>query len=322
MPATTDFYKVLGVDDDASQKEIKSAYRKLARESHPDRNPDDKSAEERFKAVQEAYENVGDEAKRKAYDSARNDPYGGRFEGQPFDGFASPGGQGGRFYRTPDGTYVRVDASGGGPQSDFVFGGGGGLGDLFERQFGGFAGMGGGGAQPRGGRDVEASLRLSFEEALEGGKREFRTPNGKDVRITVPQGVRSGLKIKMRGHGEPSPTGRGETGDLLLTFQVTPSPQFKRDGDDLTVTETISAVEAMLGTTRKVTNAYGQSVRVTIAAGTQPGATLRLRNQGVRTDKGTGDMLVELVVVVPTLSDDAKTSLGEWAQANELSSEK
>jgi molecular chaperone DnaJ/curved DNA-binding protein len=315
MPATTDYYAVLGVDEGASAKEIKSAYRKLARESHPDRNPGDAAAEDRFKRAQEAFDTLGDATKRAAYDRARRDPFGGRFQGQPFDGFARPPGDGGRFYRTPDGTYVRVDASGGGPQSDFVFGGGGGLGDFFDRHFAG-VGAQGGGPIPRGGRDVEATLRLSFEEALDGGPREFRTPRGEAVRITVPQGVRSGFKIKLAGRGEPSPGGRGAPGDLFVTFEVTPSARFRRDGDDLVATEQISAVEAMLGAMRSVRTAYGQTVRLTIPPGTQPGATLRLRGQGVRTDRGAGDLRVEVAVTVPRLDDDARAALQAWAEAH------
>ena len=313
---TPDYYAVLGVDEDASAKELKKAYRKLAQEYHPDRNAGDAAAEERFKEVQEAYDTLGDETKRTAYDRARRDPFGGRFEGNPFEGFA--GGGDGRYYRTPDGTYVRVDATGAGPgeyggaQDDFVFGGGGGLGGIFDQFFGG-----GGGAEPeyRGGRDVEATLRLSFDEALAGGPREFQTPSGETVRVTVPRGVRDGFKIKMRGRGEPPPRGRGEPGDLFVTFRVTPSARFRRDGDDLTTTVGVSAVEAMLGTTREVETASGKTVRLTVKPGTQPGARLRVRGQGVASDRGTGDLYVEVDVSVPDLPPSAAEGLRAWAEA-------
>ena len=319
-----DYYDTLGVAEDASAKEIKKAYRKLAQQYHPDRNAGDAQAEERFKEVQEAYDTLGDETKRKAYDRARQDPYGGRFEGNPFEGFAGGGGGGGRFYRAPDGTYVRVDATGAGPgavgEDDFVFGGGGGLGSIFDQFFGGAGGAAQGAGEPRyrGGRDVESTMRLSFDEALAGGPRTFTTPSGDSVRITVPKGVRDGLKIKMSGRGEPSPSGRGEPGDLFITFRVTPDARFRRDGDDLTITETITAVEALLGTSREVRTAYGQTVRIRVKPGTQPGTRLRVKGKGIETAKATGDLYVEIEVTVPTLSEDARDRLREWAEAEGL----
>ena len=313
MPAVTDSYAVLGVDPDASQKEIKSAYRAKARALHPDTNPDP-AAEEQFKAVQQAYDAVGDAAKRAAYDRARQNPAG---RGGPFGGFApSPGGA--RVHRMPDGTYVRVDATGAGPEGDFTFTGDG-LGDLFERYFGGEAGMpgAGGGPAPRGGRDVEASVRLSFDEALDGGAREMTVPSG-TVRVTIPQGVRNGVKVKLAGRGEAAPGGRGPAGDLFLTFQVTPDARFRRDGDDLVLPQTITAIEALLGTTLSVPTAYGQTVRVTVRPGTEPGAKLRVRGQGVRTAAGAGDLTVEIAVTVPALPDEAREALRAWAEAHGL----
>ena len=315
-----DYYETLGVAEDASAKEIKKAYRKLAQTYHPDRNAGDAEAEETFKKVQEAYDTLGDETKRKAYDRARRDPYGGRFDGNPFEGFA--GNPGGRYYRAPDGTYMRVDATGAGPgtgEDEFVFGGGGGLGSIFDQFFGaGAAGPGAPEPQYRGGRDVEASMRLSFAEAMTGGPREFTTPSGDAVRITVPKGVRDGLKIKMSGRGEPSPGGRGEPGDLYVTFRVTPDSRYRRDGDDLVTTETVTAVEAMLGTTRRVETAYGRAIRLKVKPGTQPGTRLRLKGQGVQTAKATGDLYVEIAVSVPELDDAAQASLREWADAHGL----
>ena len=327
MPAVTDYYAVLGVDSDASQKEIKTAYRAKARALHPDTNPGDAAAEEQFKAVQQAYAAVGDEAKRAAYDRARQNPYGG---GSPFGGFggqtSAPSGAG-RFYRTPDGTYVRVDATGAGPGpepgGDFTFGGDG-IGDLFERYFGGAQGGAPGGPQaprgpaPRGGRDVEATVRLSFEEALAGGPQEFTAPGGETVRVTVPQGVRDGLRLKLAGRGEPAPGGRGAPGDLFLTVHVTPDARFRRDGDDLARTHAITAVEAMLGTTLSVATAYGQTVRLRVKPGTAPGAKLRVKGQGVRTASGAGDLTVEIDVAVPVLSDEARDGLRAWAETHGL----
>ncbi|MEM1117351.1 MAG: J domain-containing protein [Bacteroidota bacterium] len=312
MPAPPDHYATLGVAEDASAKEIKAAYRKLAQQVHPDRNAGDPEAEERFKEVQAAYDTLGDETKRTAYDRARRDPFGGRFEGDPFGGFE--GSPGGRYYRAPDGTYVRVDATGGGPEDDFGFGGGGGLGSIFDQFFGGGAGE----PRYRGGRDVEATMRLTFDEALSGGRRAFTTPSGDSVRINVPKGVRDGMKIRMAGRGEPAPGGRGEPGDLFITFQVTPSARFRREGDDLIATEQITAVEALLGTTREVTTASGTTVRLKIKPGTQPGARLRIQGQGVETATATGDLYVEVGVTVPALSEAARASLQTWAEGKGL----
>lgn len=324
MPALPDHYETLGVADDASAKEIKKAYRRLAQQYHPDRNAGDAAAEERFKEVQAAYAVVGDETKRKAYDRARRDPYGGRYEGTPFDGFGGPGEAGGRFYRTPDGTYVRVDTTGAGPGLDedaFTFGGSGGLGSIFDQFFGGASGGVGGASgerQYRGGRDVESTVRLTFEEALEGGRRELRTPSGETVRITVPKGVRDGFKIKLGGRGEPPPGGRGAPGDLFVTFRVTPHGRFAREGDDLVTTTTVSAVEAMLGTTREVRTPDGKTVRLRVKPGTQPGTRLRAGGQGVETTSGRGDLYVVVEVDVPTLSAAAAEGLRAWAEAEGL----
>lgn len=313
-----DHYATLGVAEDASQTEIKKAYRRLARELHPDKNPGDKRAEERFKEVQAAYDTLGDEAKRKAYDRQRLDPYAGT--GSPFEGFGQ--GREGRFYRAPDGTYVRVDTAGAGPEGDFIFEGGG-LGDILGQMFGGggFGRTGQSGARftrqkAPGGRDIEATLALSFEEALAGGKREVTLPTGETVRIDVPQGVRDGLRIRLRGRGEAG--AGGQRGDLYLTFSVAPSARFSREGDDLVVTETVSAVEAMLGTTREVQTAYGERVRVRIPPGTQPGARLRLRGQGVRTRAGAGDLYVDVAVRVPPLGEAAREGLRAWAEQHGL----
>ncbi|RMH61413.1 MAG: J domain-containing protein [Bacteroidetes bacterium] len=323
MPAIKDYYKVLGLSEDASEAEIKKAYRKLARQYHPDRNPDNPEAEERFKEVQEAYDVLGDAQRRAEYDRQRKDP----FAGSPFSGFSGAGREGGaRFYRAPDGTYVRVETAGSGPDAGFIFGdedGFGGIGDLFSSLFGEreprrsdpFASRGRRRSGRTPGRDVEATLRLSFDEALQGGKRTVTLPTGETVRIDVPRGVRPGLKVRLRGRGQPGTDGR--RGDLYITFEVEPHPRFRREGDDLHVTEHINAVEAMLGTSRRIENAYGKKVRLNIPAGTQPGDVLRLRGQGVETDKGKGDLLVRIVVDVPRdLSEEARTALRDWARTH------
>lgn len=334
MPAVKDYYNVLGVDEKASEAEIKKAYRKLARAYHPDRNPDKPNAEDRFKEIQEAYDVLSDPQRRAEYDRQRHDPFA-----EGFGGFSGAGREGStRFYRAPDGTYVRVETSGSGPGAGYVFGdeeGFGGIGDIFGRFFGERGRRQG---EPSSGpfnpddtftrsrrhqqaappgRDVEATLRLRFEEALQGGPREVTLPRGETVRIDVPKGVRPGLKIRLRGRGQSGPD--GQRGDLYITFDVEEHPRFQRQGDDLHVTERISAVEAMLGTSLRIENAYGKTVRLKIPAGTQPGNVLRLNGQGVQTDQGKGDLLVRIDVEVPrSLSEDARDALREWAKKHDV----
>lgn len=308
MPKTKDFYAVLGVKEDATTAEIKKAYRKLARKYHPDKNPDNPEAEERFKELQEAYSTLSDEKKRKEYDLRRKNPFGN------FGGFDT--GNGNRFYRSPDGTYVRFETSGtgGGPADD---GGLGGFGDLFSSLFGGGAAQPGAdpfARRPRSsrGRDIETTVRLSFDQALEGGKTQVQLPDGETVRLTIPKGVKPGFKIRLKDRGEAGPSGK--RGDLYVTFEVASHPRFRREGNNLYLTAQIDAFEAMLGTTRSIENAYGKQIKLPIAAGTQPGARLRLKGQGVETEKRTGDLYVEVEVTIPKdLSDEQRAAIREAA---------
>lgn len=314
MPALPDLYDVLGVAEEASAQEIKKAYRQLAREFHPDKNPNNPAAEERFKQIQQAYDVLGNEEKRREYDTVRRDPY------------ASFGGSGdgssrSRFYRNPDGTYVRVESTGFGGEGGFGFGEDSGIADLFERFFGGrgpdspFGGTRTKRPEPIGG-DVEARLELSFEDALAGGKRQVTLPSGETVRITVPKGVEDAMRVRLRGRGDRGPGGRG---DLYITFVVRPSVRFRREGRNLVMSETVNVAEALLGTTRVLTNAYGKQIRLNVPSGTQPGERLRLRGQGIQTDEGNGDLFVEIRVTIPTkLSDEAKTGVRIWAESEGL----
>ena len=311
MPTQKNYYEILGVSEDAGAEAIKKAYRKLARTYHPDKNPDAPDAEERFKEIQEAYSVLSDEKTRKEYDLRRKNPFGA------FGGFSARNGD--HFYQTPDGTYVRFEtggAPGGAPGGgDFDPGGFGGLGDLFGSFFGGEPS---GGAGPRTrrtsrGRDVETTMRLSFEDALLGGKTQTVLPDGETVRLTIPKGVKSGFKVRLRERGEPGPTGK--RGDLYVTFEVAEHPRFRRTGNDLYVTERVSALDAMLGTTRTITNAYGTQIKLPIPAGTQPGAKLRLKGQGVATEKRTGDLIVEVEVTIPqNLTEAQRAALRRAAE--------
>jgi len=293
MPQTKDYYDILGVDEDAGQSEIKKAYRSLARKHHPDRNPDDDRAEERFKEIQEAYSVLSDEEQRRQYDQRRK--FGGGFGAN--GGFRP--GRGGREVRFERGNL------------DDMFGGGGGLGDVFESFFSGQQR-----SRPQDpfqqqrrqqaaqGQDIETSLRLSFDEALQGGRRQVRLPNGETVRLKVPKGVRDGYKVRLRGRGQAGP--RGQAGDLYVTFRVGEHPRFRRKGDDIYLTERVSAFDAILGCTRRIPTPYGQKVKLNIPAGTQPGEKLRLKGQGVQMEEGNGDLYVEIDVHIPENLTDAQ----------------
>lgn len=292
MAAVKDYYKVLGVDEAASSSDIKKAYRELARKYHPDRNQGDPAAEERFKEIQEANDILSDEEARREYDMRRRNPFAGGG-----GGFAT--GSGSRFYQTPDGAFVRFDTGDGGSAGgqDPL----GGFADIFGRVFSG-------GGRPSGrGRDIETTVTLSFDESLAGGKKEVLLPSNERIRLNVPKGVRDGFRIRLRGRGQ---NGAGGRGDLYVTFRVTPSSRFMRRGKDLFVSERVSVFDAMLGASREITTAYGKTIKLSIPSGTQPGETLRVRGQGVETEKERGDLLVEIKVEIPKqLTDEQKEIL-------------
>lgn len=296
-----DYYEILGVPETATEEEIKKAYRKLAREWHPDRNPNKAQAEERFKEIQEAYSVLSDPEKRRQYDMLRKNPF------NAFGGF-SPG-NGSRFYQTPEGTFVHFETSGN--LEDLL---GGGLGDLFSRFFGGFGRTGQDPfSRTRHPRDVEVRVRLPFEQALRGGKTDITLPDGQKVRINVPKGVRSGFKIRLK-NGGPTIAGVSK-GNVYIIFDVEPHPRFRREGDDLYTTLTINPLEAMLGTTRELVDAYGRYLKLRIPPGTQPGERLRIRGHGVETDTTKGDLYVEIHVEIPrNLSVEQQRLLREAAQ--------
>ncbi|MEM1097050.1 MAG: J domain-containing protein [Bacteroidota bacterium] len=313
---TKDYYQILGVSEKATASEIKKAYRKLAREYHPDRNPDNPKAEERFKEVQEAYSVLSNDKERRAYDVRRNNPFGG---GSPF-GAGGPHrtGRGTRYQYRPDGTFSRYESGDG---SQFSTDDGGfGFGDIFSRFFTGDEAGGYTGAphQPPPhtnvpGRDTETSIYLAFDDALKGGKREIDVPGGGRLRINIPKGAYDGMKIRLRGHGAPGPS--GAKGDLYVTFSVGEHPRFRREEDDLITIATISAFEAMLGTSKHIATAYGKRVKVNIPAGTQPGDKLRLRGMGVATGTNTGDLYVEVEVTLPkNLSPDQQDAVRQLGQ--------
>jgi molecular chaperone DnaJ len=349
VPAVKDPYQVLGVDKQASEDEIKRAYRKLARQYHPDRNSGNKQAEERFKEVQEAYSILSDAEKRRAYDS------GGGMFGGGFDPGSFRGGFG-----------------------NF----GGGIGDILSDLFGGRAGPGGA-RRPERGRDLETEIHVSFDQAMEGAqvpvsvplsapcptchgtgakpgtqptvcprcqgrgveaesqglfsisqpcrqcggtgteikdpcptcKGSGQTRQVKRYKVNIPSGVRNGSRVRLAGKGEPGPRG-GPPGDLYVVTRVGESPIFQRKGDHLEVDVPVTIVEAMRGATIEVPTLTGTK-RIRVPPGTQHGTVQRLRGEGPQRlgGRGRGDIHYRLVIDVPrSLSREQREVVDELAQ--------
>jgi molecular chaperone DnaJ len=306
-----DFYAILGVSKDASDADIKKAYRKLARKYHPDQNPGDAAAEAKFKELSEAHSVLSDSEERKEYDAIRAMGSGARF--------TAPGGGGGAGgFEDVFGTMFGGGAGrGGGTQYTFRQGGGGDYDDLlgglfgsgrFGQTTGGYRGFGG----PTKGRDVTASTTLDFITATQGDRITLQTSEGREITVNVPAGVADGQKIRLRGKGHPSPDG-GEPGDIVLTVTVRKHPVFERDGLNLRVTVPVTFAEAALGATIQVPTLGGDPVKLKIAPGTPSGRVLRVKGRGVHTAKGTGDLLAVVQVAVPShLSKDAEEKLREF----------
>ncbi|GAA4168376.1 DnaJ C-terminal domain-containing protein [Gryllotalpicola koreensis] len=304
-----DFYKTLGVSKDVSDAELKKTYRKLARQYHPDSNPGDAAAEARFKEISEAYSVLSDKEQRAEYDQIRAMGSGARFTAPGSGGaggfedvFGSMfgGGAGGR----PGGfTY----STGGADPNDIfsgLFGGG-----RFGQSSGGFRGYGG----PTKGQNLEASTTIDFLAATRGETLTLTGTGGKPIKVKIPAGVADGQKIRLRGRGHPSPDG-GEAGDLILHVAVRKHPVFERDGLNLRLNVPVTFVEAALGATIEVPTLEGAPVKLKVAAGTPSGRVLRVKGRGVKTDKGTGDLLAVVQVAVPShLSAEAENALLDFA---------
>ena len=306
-----DFYAILGVSKTVSDAELKKTYRKLARQYHPDSNPGDAKAEEKFKEISEAHSVLADPETRKEYDQVRAMGSGARFTagggGQPggfddvFGGmFGGGAGARGRRGAPPQGNFE--DLLGG------MFGGGGGG---FGTSSGGFRGAGG----PSRGRDLVATTVLDFSAAINGDTITLQPAGGKAMKVKIPTGVSDGQKIKLKGKGEPSPDG-GESGDLVLTVTVRKHPVFERDGLNLRVDVPVTFVEATLGATIEVPTLGGDPVRLRVAPGTPSGRVLRVKGRGVTTPKGIGDLLANVQVAVPShLPPAAQEALEAFAKA-------
>ena len=300
-----DYYTTLGVSRSASESEIQKAYRELARKYHPDLNPDDAKAKQKFQEVQKAFDTLNDKKKREMYDR-----FGSAYESVGSGGPQSwgPGPGGGR----TAGGFSFEDLFGGmgGGNADV---GGGGFADLF-RQFGGRTRGAGPRSAPVRGSDIEHELTVPFTTAVLGGQAQvsLMRPDGNSetLEVKIPQGIDDGKKIRLRGQGEPSPTG-GTAGDLLIKVRVAPHPHFRRQGKRLDVTVPVTLAEAVGGAKIDVPTPHG-TISLSIPPGTSSGSKLRVKGQGVKpSGADPGDLFAEIQIVLPKnlTQDDRQTIL-------------
>ena len=309
MPSKPDYYKTLGVSKNATADEIKKAYRQAARENHPDAGGD----EEKFKDINEAYEVLSDEKKRKIYDQ-----YGTADQSQiPFNWGGGTGG-------------VNINI-------DDLFGGAGGWAEILERLRNGegafgtdwdFGNIGGGyayGGQPRPkkGQDTTVNLQVTFDEAFNGTTKRVtvRIPGRQEATtldVKVPAGANDGDRQRFRGQGVPGQNG-GSAGDLIITMKIAPHPTFSRKGADVLTTATVNMAEAALGTSIVVDAPDGSKIRMKVPAGTQAGTVLSVKGKGAPRVKGSGngDLKVTINVPVPTnLNDAQRKALEDFRNAS------
>jgi len=292
--ATTDYYKALGVDKKASPDDIKKAFRKLAVKYHPDRNPDDKAAEDKFKEINEAYAVLSDPKKKEEYDTFGSSGFHKQYSQEDiFRGF--------------DFSNAYKDMGAGGGE------------DIFSRLFGGGFGRGGGRggfrAGPQRGGDLEMEVEVGFRDAAQGAEKQIafrRNGQREELKIKIPAGVDNGSKIRLTGKGGQG-EGGGPDGDLFLTMRVLPDHIFTRDGGDLFVERTIPFSAACLGTSLDVPTLESDK-RIKVPAGIQPGTRIRLKGCGIKPlgSNSKGDLYVKVAVHVPeTLNDDQRKLVEE-----------
>ncbi len=299
----SDPYQVLGVSRTASADEIRKAFRKLAKANHPDTNPDNKEAEERFKRVSAAFDIVGDVPKRKKFDAGEIDADGR----ETMRGFG--GGGAGPWGAQPGGP--GRGGPGGGYQSQSFEGVD--LGDILGEMFGGRgrAGPGGGpgggfGAQR--GSDVRARLEIDLEDAIRGAKRRISFSDGRTIDVSIPKGAQEGQTLRLKGQGAP---GRAGAGDAMIELTIAPHPIFRREGDVLVMDVPVTAYDAVLGGKAEASTPDGP-VTLTIPKGANTGTRLRLKGRGLADPQGRrGDLFARLVVTLPDTPDASLEGFAE-----------
>jgi DnaJ-class molecular chaperone len=301
---SNDPYVALGLTKAATDAEIKKAYRRIAKECHPDLNPGDSGAEERFKAASAAYDLLKDAKSRARFDAGEIDANGAERPER-------------HFYREYS------DAPGNSYYSSQGFGDIGDENDLFAEILrqrgaagGGFGGAGRSGTGYRArGTDARFTLEVDFLDAVRGSKQRISLPTGEPLEVSIPEGTADGQTIRLRGKGGEG-LGGGPRGDALVTLHVRPHRFFTRDGDDIHVTLPITLDEAILGGRVSAPTIDG-TVGLSIPAGSSSGKVLRLRNRGAKGKKGKGDQLVELQIVLPdSIDDELKSFTEEWRKSH------
>ncbi|GAA2113999.1 DnaJ C-terminal domain-containing protein [Kocuria atrinae] len=320
-----DFYSILGVSKDASQADIKKAYRKLARKYHPDQNAGDAAAEKKFKDITEANSVLSDPEEREQYDAIRAMGSGARFSAGAPGGGASGGASfedlfGGMFGGGGGGRRTSYSTSGGAGFEDLFaqFGGQGGgtrFGTGAPGGFGGAGGYGGFQGPPAKGEDIHTTTTVPLRSAYNGTTVKLRRGNGQSTTVRVPQGVKDGQRLKVSGKGHSGPGGNG---DLFVTIKVQDHPFFARDGQNVTVTVPVTVGEAALGATIEVPTLDGNHVNVRIPAGTSSGRRFRVKEKGFTSGGKTGNMIVTVQIDLPdTLDEKAQEAVTAFAEATE-----
>ncbi|MDO4551305.1 MAG: J domain-containing protein [Planctomycetia bacterium] len=331
----TDYYKVLGVKKSATKEEISHAYREMARKYHPDLHPDDKTAKQKFQEVQEAFDVLNDDQKRKMYDQfgpnyERMNTAGGSYQGPWGTNSSTYGGRGGSWQQEFSfqdlNDLFRQSQTGGGNTAGGTRGGFnpadlfGMFGNQFQEDGTRNAGRGGRrrNASVRG-NDILHDITISFEKSILGGETQvsIQEPSGEIKKVTakIPPGIEDGKKLRLRGLGEPSPTG-GTAGDLVLIIHITPHTSFTRQGNNLILKLPVKISEAVLGAKVSVPTPKG-TVELRIPPGTSSGKKLRVKGRGVPGKNGAdGDLLVEIMIVVPSHVTEAQQQVISSMDAN------
>ncbi len=304
-----DPYSVLGVARDASEADIQKAFRKHAKKYHPDLNPGDKKAEDRFKEINSAYDILGDTAKRAKFDRGEIDASGADVRQNPFAGGFRRGPGGG-----PGGPGAGPGGAGGGQSYGFED-----ISDLFGGIFRGGRGGGGPGSAgfrhgPMQGEDMRFQLEVDFLDAVRGGTRRLTLPSGKSLDVKIPAGIESGQSIRLKGQGEPGPN---QAGDALIEIKVHDHALYKRDGHNIRIELPVTLQEAVLGAKVDVPTIHGP-VTVSIPKGATSGTTLRLKGKGIAGKGGaSGDEYVTLKVMLPPGGNaDLEKFVETWGPKN------